>query len=241
MIRKFAADNEVAPHPRPSRGREGFASWLGDLVAGPWQSQSAGALRPERDRRARGSRPRTYAVLLASWVAFASWASRIPQVRDRFHLDPSELGLALLQGRRFVLQLLAGRDHRTFRYPLDRPHDGTPGRCGDGRGLARLQQHAELSAGMTVPHSPTVSFEIVGDIPILPAAIEVAAYRSAQEAISNATKHAFAQRITSGWVAPTWPHRRNRRRRFGVAADTNPFGRRSGVHDRTSYRAGRLV
>ena len=47
-----------------------------------------------------------------------------------------------------------------------------------------------------MPHSPTVSFDVVGDISILPAAIEVAAYRIAQEAISNATKHAFAQRIT---------------------------------------------
>ena len=38
----------------------------------------------------------TYAVFIASGTAFASWASRIPQVRDRLHLDPSELGLLLL-------------------------------------------------------------------------------------------------------------------------------------------------
>ena len=38
----------------------------------------------------------TYAVFIASGIAFASWASRIPQVRDRLHLDPSELGLLLL-------------------------------------------------------------------------------------------------------------------------------------------------
>jgi signal transduction histidine kinase len=49
---------------------------------------------------------------------------------------------------------------------------------------------------MTVPDSPAVSFEVVGDISILPAAVEVAAYRIAQEAISNATKHAGAQCIT---------------------------------------------
>jgi fucose permease len=38
----------------------------------------------------------TYAVFIASGIAFASWASRIPQVRDRLDLDPSELGLVLL-------------------------------------------------------------------------------------------------------------------------------------------------
>ncbi len=37
----------------------------------------------------------TYAVFIASGIAFASWASRIPQVRDRLRLDPSELGLVL--------------------------------------------------------------------------------------------------------------------------------------------------
>ncbi len=38
----------------------------------------------------------TYAVFIATGFAFASWASRIPQVRDRLHLDPKELGLVLL-------------------------------------------------------------------------------------------------------------------------------------------------
>ena len=36
------------------------------------------------------------AVFVASGFAFASWAARIPQVRDHLHLDPSELGLLLL-------------------------------------------------------------------------------------------------------------------------------------------------
>lgn len=38
----------------------------------------------------------TYAVFTGSGFAFASWASRIPQVRTRLHLDPAGLGLLLL-------------------------------------------------------------------------------------------------------------------------------------------------
>ncbi|MGZ4613591.1 MAG: MFS transporter, partial [Kineosporiaceae bacterium] len=38
----------------------------------------------------------TYVAFIASGFAFASWASRIPQVRDRLHLEPSDLGLVLL-------------------------------------------------------------------------------------------------------------------------------------------------
>jgi two-component system, NarL family, sensor kinase len=62
--------------------------------------------------------------------------------------------------------------------------------------ISALQQHAELSAGMAAESSPTVAFETSGDFAILPAAVEVAAYRIGQEAMSNATKHASAQRIT---------------------------------------------
>ena len=37
-----------------------------------------------------------YVVFIGSGFAFASWASRIPQVRDRLRVDPGELGLILL-------------------------------------------------------------------------------------------------------------------------------------------------
>jgi two-component system, NarL family, sensor kinase len=61
--------------------------------------------------------------------------------------------------------------------------------------LSALQQHANLSAGMAGQSSPAVTFEVTGDFDILPAAVEVAAYRIGQEAISNANKHAGARRI----------------------------------------------
>ena len=38
----------------------------------------------------------TYAAFIFNGFAFASWTSRIPQVRDGLQLDPSELGLLLL-------------------------------------------------------------------------------------------------------------------------------------------------
>ena len=38
----------------------------------------------------------TYVAFAGAGVALASWASRIPQVRDRLHLEPSALGLVLL-------------------------------------------------------------------------------------------------------------------------------------------------
>lgn len=37
----------------------------------------------------------TYAAFAGAGFAFASWASRIPQVRDHLHLSPAELGLVL--------------------------------------------------------------------------------------------------------------------------------------------------
>ena len=38
----------------------------------------------------------TYTAFIGSGFAFASWASRIPQLRDQLSLDASELGLVLL-------------------------------------------------------------------------------------------------------------------------------------------------
>ncbi len=38
----------------------------------------------------------TYVAFIGAGFAFASWAARIPQVRDRLHLTPAELGLVLL-------------------------------------------------------------------------------------------------------------------------------------------------
>jgi signal transduction histidine kinase len=91
--------------------------------------------------------------------------------------------------------------------------------------VSALQQHAELSTGLAAGNSPTVGFEVSGDLAILPAAVEVAAYRIGQEAISNAIKHAGAQPITvrmsrtdNGLTVEVDDDG------IGVAADPNPSG-----------------
>ena len=48
------------------------------------------------DRDLRGAVGATYSAFVATGMAFASWASRIPQVRDRLDLSPAGLGLVLL-------------------------------------------------------------------------------------------------------------------------------------------------
>ena len=50
---------------------------------------------PVADPLTRATRA-TAVAFIANGFAFASFASRIPQVRDRFHLSPSQLGLVLL-------------------------------------------------------------------------------------------------------------------------------------------------
>jgi fucose permease len=47
-------------------------------------------------RQVRTATRATYAAFIGAGFAFASWASRIPQVRSRLDLDPSALGLVLL-------------------------------------------------------------------------------------------------------------------------------------------------
>ena len=47
---------------------------------------------PVGDRAARA----VFVAFFGSGVAFASWASRIPQVRDALGLEPGALGLVLL-------------------------------------------------------------------------------------------------------------------------------------------------
>ncbi len=52
----------------------------------------------------------TYAAFIGAGFVFASWASRIPQVRDRLQLSPADLGLVLLAiaGGSLVALPLAG-------------------------------------------------------------------------------------------------------------------------------------
>lgn len=52
------------------------------------------AARPPRE--VRDAVRATYCAFIGSGFAFANWAARIPQVRDRLDLDPSELGYLLL-------------------------------------------------------------------------------------------------------------------------------------------------
>ena len=59
-------------------------------------STPAAAAQNLPDRALRAATGATYAAFIGSGFAFASWASRIPQVRDGLHLQPSSLGLVLL-------------------------------------------------------------------------------------------------------------------------------------------------
>ncbi|WP_229069050.1 MFS transporter [Actinoplanes sp. DH11] len=51
---------------------------------------------PPTPKAVRTATAATYVAFIGSGFAFASWASRIPQVRDQLHLDAAALGLVLL-------------------------------------------------------------------------------------------------------------------------------------------------
>ena len=72
----------------------------------------------------------TYAAFVATGLTFASWASRIPQVRDRLGLSPSGLGLVLRhRGRLGDRAAHVGDDRRPLRVPGNRDVDvGAHGR-----------------------------------------------------------------------------------------------------------------
>ena len=73
---------------------------------------SAATLAPERITA--GTRA-TYAAFIAAGFAFANWASRIPQLRDRLQLTPADLGLVLLSiavGSLVALRLSGAIVHR---------------------------------------------------------------------------------------------------------------------------------
>lgn len=77
-----------------SRPRRGGAPTDAAPAGAPTDAAPAGgALTVAQLRRAAGA---VYVAFIASGFAFANWASRIPQVRDRLHVDPGELGLILL-------------------------------------------------------------------------------------------------------------------------------------------------
>src|SRR3954469_12421768 len=96
--------------------------------------------RPDASAAARA----TYAAFIGCGFAFASWASRIPQVRDGLHLTPAALGLVLLTlaagavgprplapRRRFDPRPGPGGGHRQP-VPVP-PHRGRHGRAHGGR------------------------------------------------------------------------------------------------------------
>ena len=71
---------------------------LGPVTAGRRVSsfQAAEISTEQGSRALRAATRAVYAAFIASGFAFASWASRIPQVRDALELGPRNLGLVLL-------------------------------------------------------------------------------------------------------------------------------------------------
>ena len=82
----------------------------------------------------------TSIAFVGSGFAFASWASRIPQVRDHLHLSPAQLGLVLLSiaaGSLLALPLSGPVVHR-LRHQPDRGGNGDPARGRHGYRRPRL-------------------------------------------------------------------------------------------------------
>ncbi len=82
----------LAPAPRRDRLAPRAVRVGTELVSYKEARTPASPLADEQLRRAVRA---TYTVFAGSGFAFANWASRIPQVRQNFHLRPSSLGLVL--------------------------------------------------------------------------------------------------------------------------------------------------
>ncbi len=90
---------------------------------------------PDPPAQVRAAARATYVAFIGSGFAFASWFARVPQVRDRLHLRPAELGLVLLS-------IAAGS---AVALPLA---GSMVGRLGSRRTVAAMA--LLLAAGMTV-------------------------------------------------------------------------------------------
>ena len=100
----------------------------------------------------RGATRATYLVFGAAGFAFASWAARIPQVRDRLDLDSSALGLVLLVagGRVGGVAAAVGVADRAVRLAAGRGDDGGRARRRHGGRGTRLPGRGRARRGRAV-------------------------------------------------------------------------------------------
>jgi signal transduction histidine kinase len=110
-------------------------------------------------------------------------AMRLDAAGNALDHDPETTRRMLVQARREITDALA--DVRRLVHGL------RPPALDDLGLLAALRQQAERMSGTTL--AAVVEAE---DLPPLPAAVEVAAYRIASEALTNAARHAGARRCT---------------------------------------------
>jgi signal transduction histidine kinase len=109
-------------------------------------------------------------------------AMMVNAARLTLHRSPGEAE-RLLAGLRAGMETISA-DIRELVYGLRPPAIDELGLAGAVRELARA------------PEEPATEVAIGGDLDGLPAAVEVAAYRIVQEALTNARKHARAGRVT---------------------------------------------